>query len=346
MPSAAQGLDQARDLLTALLVVQASAVATVPMLDAASRVVDAGQHRFTLAWTASGAVGPVARAIERLEAVGGARSGIALVVTPYMGEAGAARCESAEVGWLDLSGNASIRSPGLHVEVRGKPNRFVRRGRPANPFAPKSARIARWLLMHPHTAWQQRTLADAVQLSEGTVSKVVRAYEAEGFVTRHPEDGVRVRDPELLLQAWREQYRFDRHQVRRGSIASRSGPDLVRTMSSHMLARGARSAFTGLAATWLWDGFAAFRTAVVFVERWPEPALADMAFVEETRGANAWFVLPDDDGVFHGATKRDSVAVVHPVQAYLDLDAQAERAPEAAEHLRDAVLARTWRDHG
>jgi hypothetical protein len=111
------------------------------------------------------------------------------------------------------------------------------------------------LLIHPHTAWQQHTLADAAGLSEGTVSKVVRAHEAEGFVTRHPEDRVRMRDREPLLQAWRE-------------------------------------------------------------------------------------------GVFHGATKRDSVTVVRPVQAYLDLDTQAERAPEAAEHLRGAVLTRVWSDQG
>ena len=70
----------------------------------------------------------------------------------------------------------------------------------------------------------------------------------------------------------------------------------------------------------------------------------DLAFVEEPRGANIWFVLPDDSGVFHGATTRNGVAVVHPVQAYLDVGAQAERAPEAAEHLRDAVLARQWSD--
>ena len=342
-PSASQGLEQARDLLSTHLAVPASAVATVPTLHTPRlAVVDIAEYRFTLAWTASGAVGPVARAIEALNDRATPSDGIALVVTPHMGEAGAARCEAANVGWLDLSGNASLRGPGLRVFVRGNPNRFPRRGRPANPFAPKSARVARWLLMHPHTAWRQRALAEATGLSEGAVSKVVRAYETDGLVTRHPDDGVHVRDAKLLLQAWRERYRFDGHQVRKGSIASRSGMELAGTVSAAL--QGIPHAFTGLAAAWWWDAFATFRTAVVYVDRWPENALVDLAFVEEPRGANTWIVVPDDIGVFHGASTRNGVSVVHPVQAYVDLHAQAERAPEAAEHLRDAVLTRIWRD--
>ena len=320
-PSASQCLERARDLLSAHLAVPASAVATVPPMARTPRlaVVDIGEHRFALGWTASGAVGPVARAIEELKDRTASSDGIALVVTPYMGEAGAARCEAANAGWLDLSGNASIRGPGLRIQVRGNPNRFMRPGPPANPFAPKSARVARWLLMHPHTAWRQHTLAEATGLSEGAVSNVVRAYEADSLVTRHPDDGVRVRDAKLLLQAWRERYRFDRHQIRKGAIASRSGVDLARTVSAAL--QGARHAFTGLAAAWWWDGFATFRTAVLYVERRPENAMDDLAFVEEPRGANTWIVLPDDSGVFHGTSTRNGMSVVHPVQAYVDLDA-------------------------
>jgi len=342
-PSASQGLEQACDLLHAHLDVPASkAKAATTRTTSQYTVVEIGAHRFAFCWTASSAVGPVARAIEHLKSRNASNHAIALVVTPFMGEAGAARCKAETVGWLDLSGNASIHGPGLHVSVRGRPNRFRRPGRPANPFAPKSARVARWLLMHPHTPWRQRTLAEATGLSEGAVSKVVRAYEADGLVARHLHDGVQVRDPQLLLQAWRERYRFDRHQIRKGSIASRSGVDLTRTASAAL--QDTRHAFTGLAAAWWWDTFAAFRTALLYVERWPENAMHDLAFVEEPRGANIWFVLPDDSGVFHGATTRNGVAVVHPVQAYLDVGAQAERAPEAAEHLRDAVLARQWSD--
>ena len=304
--------------------------------------IEAGGYRFRLAWTASGAVAAVEQALRRLATAPSGDRSIPVVATTFMGEAGAARCKAANVGWLDLSGNASLRGPGLRVEVRGAPNRFVRRGRPANPFAPKSARVARWLLMHPHEPWRQRDLAAAVGLSEGAVSKVVRAYEADGLIARDPDGAVAVTDPPLLLDAWRERYRFDRHSILAGTMAARSGVDLTRRVTGLLRAANVEHAFTGLAAAWWWDGFANFRTTAVFVDSWSDGLLRDAGFVDEPRGANLWLVTPDDAGVFHGASQRDGVPVVHPVQAYLDLGAQAERAAEAAEHLRAHVLSERW----
>ena len=302
----------------------------------------AGTHSFTLSWASSGSMGPVAQAIERLES-SQASGPIRVVVVPYMGDAGAARCERAQIGWLDLSGNASLRGPGLRVQVLGNPNKFVRRGRPANPFATKSARVARWLLMHPREAWRQRDIAEAIGLSDGAVSKVVRAYEEQGLVVRDPAGAVRAAEPSLLLDAWRERYRFDRHHVRAGTVATRTSVELTRRIGTMLERARVRHAFTGLAAAWWWDAFASFRTVAVFVSGQPERALEDLGFVEEPRGANLWVISPADEGVFHGRAMRDGVCVVHPVQAYLDLGAQAERAAEAAEHLRTHVLNAQWR---
>ena len=301
-----------------------------------------GTYRFTLSWASSGAVGPVAQAVERLKRTR-ASDRIHVVVVPFMGDAGAARCARADVGWLDLSGNASLRGPGLRVQVLGNPNRFVRRGRPANPFAAKSARVARWLLIHPRTAWRQRDLAEAIGLSDGAVSKVVRAYEEQGLVARDATGAVRAADPPRLLDAWRERYRFDRHRLRAGTVAARSGVELTRRIGTVFGSADVRHAFTGLAAAWGWDGFASFRTVAVYGDTWPERSLDDLGFVEEPRGANLWVITPDDEGVFHGGATRDGVSLVHPVQTYLDLGAQAERASEAADHLRTHVLNALWR---
>ncbi len=50
--------------------------------------------------------------------------------------------------------------------------------------------------------------------------------------------------------------------------------------------------------------------------------------------------LPGGHGVFHGASTLDGVPVAHPMQPHLDRDTQAERAPETAEQLRNAVKNR------
>jgi len=61
--------------------------------------------------------------------------------------------------------------------------------------------------------------------------------------------------------------------------------------------------------------------------------LRAIGFRPEERGANLWFTIPNDEGVFTGATNPNGVRCVHPVQAYLDLKAQPERSVEAAEEL-------------
>jgi hypothetical protein len=61
-------------------------------------------------------------------------------------------------------------------------------------------------------------------------------------------------------------------------------------------------------------------------------------FRSEERGANTWLVVPNDEGVFEGAEDRDGVPCVHPLQAYLDLKGQPERATEAAADLRKQLL--------
>jgi hypothetical protein len=76
-----------------------------------------------------------------------------------------------------------------------------------------------------------------------------------------------------------------------------------------------------------------------FVASRPDDGLLEMVgFREESRGANVWLVIPDDVGVFDGAGDKQGISCVHPVQAYIDLLAQPERAKEAAAELRSRLL--------
>ncbi len=95
------------------------------------------------------------------------RNRVPLLVVPFMGEVGRKICEEAGLGWFDLSGNASIVAPGIRIVVKGNRNRFRSAGRPANIFAPKSSRIARWLLMHPEDTRFSRVTS---QLAQATCS--------------------------------------------------------------------------------------------------------------------------------------------------------------------------------
>lgn len=307
------------------------------------RIIEVGPFTFVVEWKGSGLTAQVAKAVEQLKRYAADIDGaIPIVAVPFMGESGRERCEEANAAWMDLSGNARVFAPGLRILVEGKPNKFKRRGRPSSAFAPKSSRITRWLLMHPHEPLTQREIARVTDTDEGYTSKIVSKLEHDGLIVKDENGAIKPRNPDLLLDAWREDYDFTKHHIIRGHVAARSGDVLLRQLAALLLKASVEFAATGLAAAWLMDRFAGFRTTTLYLASDPSSALLDaLSFREEERGANVWLVVPNDEGVFHGATEVEGVRCVHPVQVYLDLEAHPERADEAAKKLRAAHL--NWR---
>jgi len=348
-PTEEQALRQVAERLAELLDFAPSEaeVRHQPAQASVDALIDLGGRTFVVEWKGTGAAAPVAMAAEQVREFAAQRGPgvVPLVAVPFMGRVGREQCEEAGVGWLDLSGNARISAPGIRVLVEGQPNRFKRRGRPSSAFAPKSARIARWLLLHPDRAMSQRDIAQATDMDEGFTSRIVSKLEEDELITRQQDGAISVRDPNLLLDAWREDYEFSKHWIVRGHSPARSGDALLRQLSERLGERGIPYAATGLAAAWKMTRFAGFRIVTVYLsEELGDTVLERLGIREEAQGSNVWLVVPNDQGVFHGAADREGVRCVHPVQVYLDLFAHPERAREAAEQLRVEYL--NWRADG
>ncbi len=334
-------------------------------------LVDTPDHIFLFGARASSDAASIAAGLLQLKkhAAHFRRKVVPLLVVPFMGEVGKRLCEEAGIGWFDLSGNARIGARGLRIHVDGRPNRFVKAGRPLNLFAPRSSRVARWFLMHPGEPITQRSLAHATEQSDGFVSKIVKRLEAGGYVGRIGESGKKdplgegfgrsigaahlddpasgrpgrpaltARDPSLLLDAWWETYDFSKHRIIEGHVPARSGEDLAEQVSKILRKEGLQHAATGLAAAWAYTKFAQFRIASFYLGQEPTDGLLErLGFRADPKGANLWLVVPNDLGVFQGAADREGLTCVHPVQAYLDLKGHPERAKEAAERLRADFL--------
>ena len=304
-------------------------------------------HRFLVQYKSSASAGPLATAVDRLKrsAAADQEQSLPLMVVPYMGHVGRGLCEKSGISWLDLSGNAQIVAPGLRIRIEGRPNKYRDRGRPPNVFAPKSSRIARQLLLQPQRFQTQAELARQTELDDGYVSKIVRRLELEHFVEANDDGAVRPRDPNLLLDAWHGVYDFRRHRVIQGHVPARSGDELLPRIANQFSQEKLAYAATGLSAAWLFTRFAAFRLATFYLSSLPSRSLLqEIEFSEEPKGANLWLVLPDDEGVFQGSQTQAGIQCVSPVQTYLDLKDQPERAKDAAVELRSKLLK--WGPHG
>jgi hypothetical protein len=334
---------QVSRVLAELLRAETGAIKTCEGPDrGADLVVSHGGRKFAVEVKSTSSLAHVALAARQVAgyAKDAGRGVIPLVAVPFMGKAGAAACAEAGVGWLDLAGNARIVAGDLFINVQGRPNTVRQPGRKPDLFSPRSSRVVRWFLMHPDRPFTQREIAKGASMDEGYVSRIVKRMEAEMYLLRNGNGTVRVGEPGLLLEAWRERYRFFRHDVRQGHVAARSGVELARALAGAFEEEGVAYAATGLAAAWFLTDFAAFRIATFYLEKEP-PArvLEKVGFREEQSGANVWLAFPDDNGVFDGSMKKSRVRCVHPVQVYLDLKDHPERSQEAAERLREVYLS-------
>jgi hypothetical protein len=275
--------------------------------------------------------GQVSRAAEQLLPL--AREDvIPVLIVPFMSRAGAEAADRARLNWIDLSGNAHIRAENLHVWVQGRPNELHSRGRPSSPFAPKSARVTRTLLLEPQRWWLQKDLVTVTGLDDGNISRIVRRLDEE-FLLERRERRLRPRDRDVLIDAWAQDYRFDHHDIVLGHISG-SGIDNARMISERLGSLGIHHAFTGLPAAWVMDQYARFRLTTVYVGDDPRAAADGLGIRRASAGANLQLVGPDDIGVFSGERNHGGLNCVSAVQVYLDLLHLPERAAEAASHLR------------
>lgn len=298
----------------------------------ADLTVDAAERRWLFHVKTSSSPGTIASVADRLPAAAERVHAIPVLVVPYMTPGGARAAADRGLNWIDISGNASVRDEGLYVSVHGRPNAFNARGRPASAFAPKSSRVTRAMLLDPERWWIQKELAAHTELDRGQVSRVVRKLGDDRLLAR---DGTRLRprNADLLLDAWADEYRFDRHDVVTGHLSG-SGMELARDVAERLQTSAIGHAFTGLAAAWAMDRFARFRLVSVYVTGDPREAADAIGMRRNERGANLQLIGPDDEGVLDGERDADGLRCAAPVQVYLDLGHLPERAAEAAEQLR------------
>jgi hypothetical protein len=180
---------------------------------------------------------------------------------------------------------------------------------------------------------------ESTGLAQGYVSTIVKKLKARAYVSTVAGKS-KVKNPGLLLQAWREKYDFDKHHVIKGHMAARTAEASLRGLSAELTRANIKHAATGLAGAWLLDRFASFGLGTVLLEtELTVQQLKEFGIRTDSGAPNVWLATANDAYEFQGSSQRDGLPCAHPLQVYLDLKAQPERAQEAAELLRGRFLS-------
>jgi len=285
---------------------------------------------------------------------------VSVFAAPFISPRMAEVCESHGWGWFDLAGNYHLDVPGfLHLHHTGQAPVPQRPRSRANLGTAGAGRVVRALLLPEHAGmrWTQRHLAEhfgelkrpIAQPSLGLVNKVIRHLRDEAFVTE-ADSGFQVRDPLKLLFAWRDAYRFDRHE-RQSYFTLLPGKKLRDALANLGLQTGGFAAYAAFSAAEFQAPHVRQPKTWLFVR---QPDLSRFEKLAEAKlvdsGENLLVLIPDDEGVFYladgGKTGDHRLACTNAVQTYVDLWHCGGRGQEAAEALLEQRLKPEWRARG
>jgi Transcriptional regulator, AbiEi antitoxin, Type IV TA system len=276
---------------------------------------------------------------------------VLVFAAPYISPNMARTCEENGWSWFDLAGNCRLDVPGVLLLERKGNEPIHEPPRPtANLSTPESARVIRALLVPDNVGkrWTQREMQDHCQpnVSLGLVNKVVQHLRDEAFIETK-EEGFRLRDPVKLLLAWRDAYRFDRHQQRR-YFTLKKGPELKQALTSLESITGGHAAYCVFsAAEFQAPHVRQSRTWLFIGAEWEEACAAALGAKLVDTGENLLVLIPSDLGVFYAQeSEGNHLACTNPVQTYVDLWYCGGRGQEAAEALLDQKLKPEWKARG
>lgn len=246
------------------------------------------------------------------------------------------------LSYAAADGELFVHAPPVYVERPPRRRAIAPVPAPSAPFAIRSSRIPRWLLLHVDERPSFRELAEAMALSEAMVSRAVHALADDGLVAieSDPADArrrrVRLRDARALLDAFERVTLARRPRRVTWDVGARDAAEAIERL---------RTAAKRLTLPYAVSGLA----GAAFVRRVVEPAAVSVwvSRNDSERWAEELVAVPSRPGpgritahvapdpfVLSLATSYDGIRVADPVQLYLDCRRAGERALEAADAIR------------
>lgn len=269
-----------------------------------------------------------------------------IMAAPFVSPESAALCTEANVGYVDLAGNARLSFDQVFIELQVADNPFRVKRHLRSLFTAKAGRVIRVLLTPPLRAWKVIELAAAAGVSLGQVSNVRKLLlDREWAVVT--EDGIRLNKPEELARAWQNSY-APRPRSREGGYTLLHNEALELAMRAALAEAGnGKHAVLASYSAALWIApFARQATQFFYADKAGGAILKQhLQLHPVSRGENVVLLEPKEDDVFTGRMEAaPGIWCCGLVQTWLDLSRAGERGAEAAEHLLREKLLPAWKE--
>lgn len=284
-----------------------------------------------------------------------------VLAVPVMSPRVAELCAENGWGWFDLAGNCRIDIPGLlHLECSGRPSVHNRPKPVANLSTREAGRVIRALLCPENAGlrWTQRHMVEHFNQLErpisspslGLVNKVVRLLRDEAYIEESADGGFRLREPQKLLTAWRDVYRFNRHR-RINYFSLHTGKKLFEALAELYVSERAVLALAAFSAAERQAPSVRQQKTWIYVRESELSAFEQCVAAKPVdSGENIVVLIPDDESVFyrlddvHATESR--LACTNAVQTYVDAWKCGGRGQEAAESVLEQCLRPAWQAKG
>lgn len=262
--------------------------------------------------------------------------GVSILVAPYISERTAQICEDNGMGYFDYAGNCWFVGHSIYLSEKGNKNPRPKEQRSVFIFEKTSvvsSCILRELFADVTKTWKLKYLSEKVNCSIGQVSKLMKVLVENAWVEKMP-DGYKVIDPESLLLEWSKDY--GRKEITSYACYSLDNISVIEERLKKLkIDTGIDSYLTGLSGGVRYTPVVRYNKVHVYIA--PEDIQEVIRYLdmkEVNSGSNVVIFLLENDSYIKDYRVIDDLAVVSPLQIYLDCMQIKGRGEEMA----DAVL--------
>lgn len=263
-----------------------------------------------------------------------------IFASPYFSEASMQICKEADVGYIDLAGNAFISFKNIFVDKSGRPNPFPIKRSSKSVFSPKSSRVLRVLFSDPSKKWYVEKMSQQAGISIGLTSRVKQELLSQEWV-KEENKRFYLAKPMEALEQWTKNYSYEKNQC--FSFYSNLNEDQlekkIKIESDKRKWQYGLGLFSGARKV---APFVRFLRFFAYINGDIECIAHSLKLKEVESGPNVILLQQYDEGVFYDLQNINGINVVSDIQLYLDLKSYKGRGEEAARSIFEQRIKPKW----